>query len=356
MQQYQRILLLKMDHIGDALWSFPTIAALRLACPDAWIGMLCTPYLAEVYRASKQLSAVIAYDNRAPFGERTATLRNVRRASPDLAIVLGPVDKINHLAWLSGAGKRVGYAYAGNPLHALTRKLFLTDCRPHPADLAWAAGQPLPHEVPAMLALLELAGITRAESGEKMQSMPCLCFPVSDSEKQTAARDLAALLPGRRRYAAIHLCAKAFPFGWTAQFLSDLVQRLRNQHPAIGWLVTAGPSERPHLGPYRQCFAELGLPLVEGLDLRSMAALLSNLDCLISWDTGVVHLSTAVDTPVVDLFPAKNYAYCLQRWGPWGAAATPLPQDEPQASESTLTAIVAAVSPLLQRSAENRNR
>ena len=339
MKQVQRILLLKMDHIGDALWSFPTIAALRQTCPDAWIGMLCTPYLAEVYRNSPHLSAVVEYDSHAPLSERMATLREVRRTRPDLAIVLGPVDKINHLAWLSGANERRGYAYAGNPLHALTRRLFLTDCRPHPADLALAAGKPLPHEVPAMLALLGLDGV---------QPTPCLHFPVTDAQKKQAANELAVLLPGKQRFAAVHLCAKSFPFGWSEQFVGELVEQLRQLQPAVGWLVTAGPSEQPHLAPYRQRFANQSVPLAEGLSLQSMAALLSNLDCLVSWDTGVVHLATAVGIPAVDLFPAKDFDYCVQRWGPWGVNAVPLPQQEPQASVQTLSAIAAAVSPILQ--------
>ncbi len=355
MRRFDRILLLKMDHIGDALWSFPTVAALRQACPEAWIGMLCTPYLAEVYRPLDLLSEVIEYDAGAPLAARLDILRQLRRRNLDLAIVLGPVDKVNHLAWLAGAQKRVGYAYAGNPLHALTRRLFLTDCQKHPADMALAAGRPLPHEVPLMLSLLTLAGVVDNPEDAAVQSPPELFFPLSSMQREAAAGMPAGLCLGKRRFAAIHLCAKAFPFGWNERFVGELVEQLRLLQPDIGWIVTAGPSERPHLTPFRQLFGEIGLPLVEGLDLLSLAALLANLDCLVSWDTGVVHLATAVGTPVVDLFPARDYDYCVQRWGPWGARSIPLAQHEPQAAAQTLTDIVAAVSPLL-RPAETDNR
>ena len=345
MKSVQRILLLKMDHIGDALWSFPTIAALRRACPEAWIGMLCTPYLAEVYRPLDLLSAVIEYDSRTGLAARWETLRRLRRQPPDLAIVLGPVDKVNHLAWLSGAAQRIGFAYAGNPLHALTRRLFLTDCRPHPADAAQTAGSTLPHEVPVMMSLLDLVGLPAATAAE-------LFFPLTASQREDAARRLNVLLPGKTRFAALHLCAKAFPFGWNERFVGELAEKLRGLQPDVGWLVTAGPSERPHLKPYQKKFAEIGLPLVEGLDLVSMAALLAQLDCLVSWDTGVVHLATAVGTPVVDLFPAKDFEYCVQRWGPWSPSCSPLAQAEFTAGDPVLTAILSATSPLLQ----DRNR
>ena len=94
---------------------------------------------------------------------------------------------------------------------------------------------------------------------------------------------------------------------------------------------------------------------MDGLALRTMAGLLASLVCLVSWDTGVVHLSTAVGTPVVDLFPARDFAYCVQRWGPWSEAGIPLPQTEPQASEATLAAIAAATGPLLQPPDEPRH-
>lgn len=353
MQRFDRILLLKMDHIGDALWSFPTVAALRQACPDAWIGMLCTPYLAEVYQPLELLSAVIPYDPRADLTVRLDILRQLRRQSLDLAIVLGPVDKINHLAWLSGARKRVGYAYAGNPLHALTRRFFLTDCQKHPADISLAAGQDLPHEVPSMLQLLTLAGVADNKEPENRPVQSELAFPVSPMKREALAEMLVELCPGKKRFAAVHLCAKAFPFGWSAPFVGELVSQLRALQPDIGWIVTSGPSERPHLSAFRQHFDEVGLPLVDGLDLVSMAALLANLNCLVSWDTGVVHLATAVGVPVVDLFPARDYDYCVQRWGPWGPRSIHLAQLEPQASSQTIVEIAAAVSPLLH-SADNR--
>jgi len=353
MQRFDRILLLKMDHIGDALWSFPTVAALRQACPDAWIGMLCTPYLAEVYQPLDLLSAVIPYDPRADLTVRLNILRQLRRQSLDLAIVLGPVDKINHLAWLSGAQKRIGYAYAGNPLHAVTRRLFLTDCQKHPADMALAMGEDLPHEVPSMLDLLTLAGIADTKETASKPFPTELAFPVSPMKREAVAEMLAELCPGKKRFAAVHLCAKSFPFGWNERFVDELVAQLRKLQPQVGWIVTAGPSERPHLSAFRQRFGDICLPLVEGLDLVSMAALLANLDCLVSWDTGVVHLATAVGVPVVDLFPARDYDYCVQRWGPWSALSITLPQHEPQASSQILVDIVAAVSPLLH-SADNR--
>ena len=77
---------------------------------------------------------------------------------------------------------------------------------------------------------------------------------------------------------------------------------------------------------YREALSGIGVPVVTGLQLTDMAALLSQARLLVSWDTGVVHLADAAGTPAVDIFPDKSFAYCVQRWGPWGKNAAVVEQ------------------------------
>ena len=319
MNRPTKILLLKMDHIGDALWSFPAIRALRTAYPAAQIDLLCTPYLGEAFRQVADLSQVIEYDTELSLSSRREIIQRLRRQSYDVAFVLGPVDKINHLAFLSGARERIGYAYQGSLLRALTRPLFLTRSFPHPADAAAHAGRPLPHEVPAMLGLLEKLGTPIPEN-------PSLFFPISAAAREAALFRLQKLHPDRQQFAVLHLCSKSFRHGWNAPAFAVLAERLQRLQSSIGWIVTAGPSEEPFLPAYREALSGIGVPIVTGLKLTDMAALLSQVRLLVSWDTGVVHLADAVGTPAVDIFPDKSFAYCVQRWGPWGKNAAVVEQ------------------------------
>ena len=314
MNRPTKILLLKMDHIGDALWSFPAIRALHAAYPAAKIDMLCTPYLAEAFRQVADLSQVIEYDTKLSLSSRWGIIQRLRRQTYDVAFVFGPVDKINHLAFLSGARERIGYAYQGSLLRTITRPLFLTRSFPHPADAAARDGRPLPHEVPAMLGLLEKYGTPIPEN-------PSLFFPISAAAREDALARLQKLHPDCRQFAVLHLCSKSFQHGWNAPAFTVLAERLQRLCPAIGWVVTAGPSEEPFLPTYREALSTIGVPVVTGLKLTDMAALLSQVRLLVSWDTGVVHLADAVGTPTVDIFPDKSFAYCVQRWGPWGKNA-----------------------------------
>ena len=329
------ILLLKMDHIGDALWSFPAIRALRAAFPAARIDMLCTPYLAEAFSRLEDLTRTIAYDSAAPLPLRLAVLRKLRAVSYDQALILGPVDKVNHLSFLSGAQERIGYSYSGSLLRLLTRGRFLTRHCPHPADAADRQGLPLPHEVPVLLSLAELCGAAPVEE-------PVLFFPVTAEESATAGELLQELCPGRTSFAALHLCAKAFRSGWNAPSFARLAAKLSQSLPDTGWIVTAGPAEKPYLETYHAMLSDAGIPIVTGLDLARMAALLSRLRLLVSWDTGVVHLATAVGAPVVDIFPAKDFDYCVQRWGPWGPAVEIVRQETPALDAAACGMIAAA--------------
>lgn len=343
MKQYQRILLLKTDHIGDALWSFPAIRAVRSAFPHAQIDMLCTPYLVSVFRHLSDLTEVIEYNPAAPLQERIHTLMKLRQSQYEVALILGPVDKVNHLAFFSGARERIGYAYAGNILHGLTRSLYLTEHAPHPSDTAIKLDLPLPHEVSSMLALTEKIGTLPPEN-------PVLFFPLAPDEVLKSAVMLKNLCPGKTNYAAIHLCTKSFAYGWNETAFVRLTAKLQNAFPEIGWIVTAGPAEEPYLPQYRASLSALDIPIVSGMQLAATAALLTNMRLLISWDTGVVHLASAVGTPVVDIFPKDNFDYCLRRWGPWGKQSISLMQQQAPTLSDDFNEILSAATNLLVRS------
>lgn len=336
MKVSKRILLLKMDHLGDALWSFPALHALRTTFPDCRLDMLCTSYLSGVFERLDLLDHIFQYDSAWPLSRRWRALAQLRRTQYDAAIVLGPVDKINHLAFLSGAKERWGYAYNRNLLRSLARRGFLTWWKPHPANVAAAAQRQLPHEVSVMLELV-------AQFSSRQYTNTRLFFPLREQERVAARQRLSELHPNKARFAILHLCAKSFRHGWNEQFLADLADQLQQALPDTGWIISAGPSEQSCLPAYQAALTNHRLPVVDDLSLEQMAALLAEARLLVSWDTGVVHLSTAVGTPVVDIFSDKNFAYCVQRWGPWQSRSQIIRQEEPAADRRTVERILQAV-------------
>ncbi len=63
------------------------------------------------------------------------------------------------------------------------------------------------------------------------------------------------------------------------------------------------------------------------LTLLQSAALLKRAEVLVSNDSGPVHLSASVGTPVVVIFRSDMPGKSARRWGPWGEGHVVIQRD-----------------------------
>jgi heptosyltransferase-2 len=179
----RRILVVQLDHLGDAVLSTPLIAELRSAYPDSAIDVLASPSNHEVFEANPHVSRVNVaqrtWFERHPdrWGLVTAVWslgRTLRRMRYDLGIdVRGDVLTVLVLA-LAGVPRRLGWAMGGGAF-------LLTDV---------AQWIPARHEVRSRLALLECLGIT-ADNSARVE------VHVSDEDRLAVAGRLADAWPRR---------------------------------------------------------------------------------------------------------------------------------------------------------------
>jgi ADP-heptose:LPS heptosyltransferase len=148
----RRILVVQLDHLGDAVLTSPLLARLRAAYPDATIDVLASPSNVEVFESDPNVDHVrLAARNwfarrRRHWALGTAVWelgRRLRGAGYDLGIdVRGDVLSVIVLT-LAGIPRRVGWAMGGGGF-------LLTDVA------SWVPGR---HEVASRLALLEQLGL-----------------------------------------------------------------------------------------------------------------------------------------------------------------------------------------------------
>jgi ADP-heptose:LPS heptosyltransferase len=179
----RRILLVQLDHLGDAVLSTPLIAALRVAYPEAAIDVLASPSNHEVFEADPEINEVHVasrtWFERRPdrWGLMTAVWDlgwSLRGVGYDLGIdVRGDVLSVLVLA-LAGIPRRLGWAMGGGAF-------LLTDVAP------WI---PRRHEVRSRLALLERLGIIPDE-------VTRVDVHVRDQDRIAIARRLAEAWPRR---------------------------------------------------------------------------------------------------------------------------------------------------------------
>jgi lipopolysaccharide heptosyltransferase II len=291
----RRILVVRVDLLGDVVLSLPAVRALRRAYPDAEIDMLVLKSTAGILKGDPDIDHVLAYDPhvwRQPetylhpsnWAEALGVLRAMRSAHYDLAIsISGDMGSI--LTRLSGARRRVGYAREAYPF-------FLTD--PVPGG-RYRLRQ---HETEYVLALARAAGAVTSPDDAR----PVLAVDVDTvrhvtsilQEARKAARRLGPVVTlhgGARNGQAKR---------WPTSHFARLAERLVDELDALV-VLTGAPSEAPLAAAIE---AECRYPLLNLLgrtSLPELVALLAVSDLVISGDSGPMHIAVAVQTPVIAL-------------------------------------------------------
>jgi len=275
-------LVVRTDHIGDLVVSTPFLRALRSGLPQARITALVAGPARDVLRGNDAVDEVLTLDSPLP--------------SVELAVCLAPRTQAYRLTHRTRARYRVGYVYPERFLTGLLARFWLTHRMAQPVRSYLRSGQAVPHEVEQ---LGKLAGFLGLDYGQPRLELP---VPPEDVEfGESIARGAVAL----------HLAAGWFTWGWT---LEELVSLLRELPPPV--VVTWGPAERELADRLAALAPEV--KLVGDLTLKRWAGVLGAARCVVSTDTGAVHVAAARGTPSVVAYQPEQYDLCSQQWAPWG--------------------------------------
>lgn len=292
-QSVRRILLVRVDLLGDTVLSTPAIAALRRGYPKAQIDMLVQQSTAEVLAGEKDIAHIITYDPRiwqqkdawrsgANWRIIFGLLRRLRQAHYDIAIsVSGDIGSI--FTRLSGARRTVGYVGEAYP-HMLTD--------PVPGH-RYVVAQ---HETRYVLTLAEAAGgiIQNENLRPRLHVLP------RERQEMATMLGLARARHGRRGpIIAMHAGARnGQAKRWPTHHFAILADQLAEELDALV-VVTGAPNEAS-LARDIAHHAQYPLLNVSGkTSLPQLVALLAESDVLVTGDSGPMHIACAVETPVV---------------------------------------------------------
>jgi ADP-heptose:LPS heptosyltransferase len=101
----ERILLVKLRAIGDAVLTLPSLEALHRGFPGGEISVLCPPAAAAVYAQDPRVEELIPYDKRAlgSLSAQAGFIQALQARHFDLAVCLHASFRTALLGWLSGA-------------------------------------------------------------------------------------------------------------------------------------------------------------------------------------------------------------------------------------------------------------
>jgi lipopolysaccharide heptosyltransferase II len=303
-----RILVVRLDLIGDLVLSLTVVRALKRTYPHAEIDLLAIPASARVASFDPALSQVIAYDPnvwRRPrsllqlkkWREALALLRRMRARRYDLAIsVYGNWAAL--LATASGAGRRVGYGREGYPG-------FMTDSVPGGIPGRWRHYAPLDHrhEVDYCLELACVAGATLTTADR----IPRLWV---DEQTRQSLEDLLNAA-GARPGIPLVVChinsnngqSKRWPIPYWALLLDRLSER-----EGVQVVLTGAAGDMAQIEAVARQMRTRVPNLAGKTSLTQLAALLQRADLLISGDSGPLHMGVACGTPIIGIYGPTNPA------------------------------------------------
>lgn len=307
----RRVLLLRLERIGDLLMTLDAIRAARRAWPHAEIDLVVGSWNLPIAELIPGVTRVETID--APWLARgagglswPALIGRARRwrGRYDLAINFEPDIRSNLLLWWSGAPARLGYWTGGG------------------GALLTGAGayDPAAHvDVNARRLIARAAG-----RGDALDAVPAAAAPLAIPDAARARAEVV-LAGAARPIIGVHASGGRESKQWHPDRFAAAARALVAGHGGTV-LLTGSAADRPLVNVVR---AALGsTPLIDAagaLDLLDLAAVLARVDVFISSDTGPMHLAAAVGTPVVALFGPSNPV----RYGPLAAHQRVLRVDLP---------------------------
>lgn len=295
----ERILVSELWHIGDVVIAMPFLAALRTLFPAAKITLLAKSHARDTLANTGLVDDVVSFDfpwtfideDRRPSPKELlqipGVIRRLRRARFDLAFDCSRDGRNHLLLFLTGAARRIGFAYGGGDY-------LLTDAVP--------VGSLESHRTEDWLRLLEPfeTEIPRCE--------PRLA--VSDAERKWAQEFLRRA--GRVKdevLIAMHPGGSSRLKRWSLEHFEALARiAVTETGTQILWLVDpAGTGSDAKLSEGS---------IVARPSLRELIALLSECQLLVSNDGGPMHLAAALGVPTFAVYSWGNPEW----WKPYAAA------------------------------------
>jgi heptosyltransferase-2 len=294
-----RVLLVRLDRIGDVVLSLPAVQAVRDRFPNAKISMVVRPYTKELADGHPLIDEVIPYhyEKKGRHSSLLGNLRFIREIAErrfDVAFILHPSHRANFVPFLAGIPYRIGFAS-----HASS--LFLTKRVP---DRRREGAR---HESEYTLDIVRAFGIE--PSREKKVSLPVL----PAEERKVAGILASAGWAAGDTVVALHAGASCPSKRWPAEHFAELGRRILAETP---WrlAVVGGPEEAALGRALTESLGGRALDLTGTLGLRELAALLARSAALVSNDSGPVHIAAAVGTPTVTIFGRNQAGLSAVRW------------------------------------------
>ena len=314
-EDIQRILVVKLDHIGDFVTALPSIRRLKAVFPQARITVLAGQHargFASMEPAIDELLEFEFFHARSQLGEKKVTEEDLlalrARLAPyrfDLAVDLRKHLSTRDVLQYTGARYLAGYDYMGQ-------------CPFLDIALEWDGDKNLQrkrsHVVDDLLALVEAIATA---CGTDRDLLPAVAARPEPETLPEAVRPLF-----EKPVVAMHVGAGNVTKTWPAEYFSALIDLLTEKN-GVNVMLVGGPDDRTASEALLETLLRPGAARsVAGLtSLNELPRLLSACCLYIGNDSGPKHIAAALGVPTIGIHSGVVDAL---EWGPVGRRAVAL--------------------------------
>ena len=295
-----KIVIMRTDRIGEVLLSTVLIDGVKQLYPDAEISFITSLYSKDILAGRHDISEIIIADTRKNSGWLLKAVRLaiiLRKRRFDLSIVLN-ANKILHLAvFLAGIPERVGYSRKWSVFLTKTIEDEREKGKKHEAEYA-----------------MDFARLLGLENFEQ-PSPRLVCEDVSGEKVKELLLKKGVNLS--RKLIVIHPASSNPAKMWENARYSELIKKVKS-HSKCEIIVVGTPEERQLAEEIIRASGETGFNVCGELNLKELAALLKRADLFIGNDSGPMHMTAALDVPVIAIFGRNIPGVGPKRWGPYG--------------------------------------
>jgi ADP-heptose:LPS heptosyltransferase len=297
-EQIRKILIFRYDAIGDMVVTLPSVDIIRKNHPAAEIAMVVSPQNIAIIKNDSRVGRRHIY--RKGLGELIRLVRQTRRERYDAiyCFVLHKTTKAGLLANLIGGRRAV-------------KVTLLNPDRAHLYDIFFNLQMPIARATDVMGVLQ--AKVVSASFGWPYEPEMVRYRLVLSEENHAVARRFHEEIGGGR-FIILNISSGNWYRRWSTGKNIELIEKIAALEPDLSIVIVSSPgdaAEAMELGgsiPGRTCT----FPATP--DILDVAALLELADLVISPDTSIVHIASAMGTPVLGLY--SGMATFIPEWMP----------------------------------------
>jgi len=296
---FNRILLIRVDHIGDVINAAAVLDPLRRSFPKAGIDLLAPSWACDIVRNNKENVNVICFDppwfdrNPSGFFGQFKGLREmigvVKKGRYDICIDLRGDFRHIIAMFVAGVKCRVGYGITGGGF-------LLTHNVPYKGVM---------HETDRNMELLRAIGVEEKTSGAR------LCFPDKDRE------DAESLVRGSvddKKYAVLHTVPGHETKKWDPERFAGVIEYVAAEKQLVP-VVAGGAADSCEVKKIGDLTDVPLIDLTGETTLGVLYHILHRASLFVGVDSAPAHIAAAAGVPALILFSGVNDP---AQWAPKG--------------------------------------